>query len=123
MGENLQRIPMDRVIAKFDNYIADGECEQAERHLKFWLGDASLNHDEAGKLLVLNEMIGFYARTGKQQECMEAVSAAIDHANGAGVTRLPVMGTILMNCATALEGFGRYDEAEDYRSRALSVLG
>lgn len=121
MGENLQRIPVDRVITKLDNYMAEGEYEAAERHLKFWLGDASLNHDEAGKLAVLNEMIGFYAKTGKQQECEEAISAALDHARGIGVTELPVMGIILKNAAAALTEFGHYDEAENYRNMALSV--
>ena len=47
---NISGIPTDRILSKLDEYFAKNDYIAAERHLKYWLDEASSIHDERGTL-------------------------------------------------------------------------
>jgi len=107
-------IPLDRVIYKLDSLLDRKDFEGAERHLNYWLRDAEALGDKRGQLAVVNEQIGFYRKTGRELEAIVAAETALSLAEEAGLNDNAVMGTTLINAATAYKAF-------DYPKRALPL--
>lgn len=121
--ENMRRIPIGRVIEKLDDFLFRGEYDDAERHLKFWIAESTAIGDEAGKLSVLNEQIGFYRKIRKEEECLRTISVALDFAREAGILMTPAMGTTLVNAATGYRAFGQTEKAISLYEEAIDIYG
>lgn len=127
MSANSVGIPIARVFEKFDALMAKKDFDAAERHLKYWLADAEVTGDRRGMLAVTNELIGFYRKTGKKSEALEASEKALALAKAQGLEDSITMGTTLINAATAYKAFGEaekavplYEKAKDIYEKLLS---
>lgn len=114
-------IPTQRVIEKLDEYLAQKDYAAAERHLQYWLADAEASGDGRGRLTVLNEQIGFYRKQEREREALEAAEAAIRQAEELALESSVVMGTTLVNAATAQKAFSHTDEALRLYERARTI--
>ena len=133
MHPKVTPISVGRMIEKLDSYLNQNDYDAAERHLKYWLTEADAGHDMRGKLTVLNEQIGFYRKTGKESECLRAVSDALSFADSMDMNKSVTYGTTLINAATGYKAFGKaeyalplyrkaqiiYEEALDYTDGRL----
>lgn len=108
---NVTPIATGRMIEKLDEYLNRRDYDAAERHLKYWLAEAEAGNDARGRLTVLNEQIGLYYKTGKEDECLRAIEDALSLADEIGVDRTITMGTTLVNAAAGYKAFGREKEA------------
>lgn len=77
MHPEITPIPIGRIIDKLDSYLNKNDYGTAERHLRYWLAESDVSHDMRGKLTLLNEQIGLYRKTGKEAECLAAISEAL----------------------------------------------
>ena len=121
MHPNVTPIPVGRIIDKLDSYLGQNDYASAERHLNYWLREADACHDMRGKLTVLNEQIGLYRKTGKEPECLRAVSYALSLADSLDMEQTVTYGTTLINAATGYKAFGNAEAALPLYQRAKTV--
>ncbi|MBQ0083913.1 MAG: tetratricopeptide repeat protein [Clostridiales bacterium] len=112
-------IPVYRILEKLDGYFIEKEFDNAERLLMYWLGEAQSISDDTGRLLLLNECIGFYRKLGKGEKATEYSKEAISFS--ARVCDEVMKGTTYLNAATAFKAFGKTDDALELYSKAQNI--
>ena len=104
-------IPQQRIQEKLDQYMSRKDYEGAERHLLYWLTEAEHGSDLRGKLLVCNELIGFYRKTERKNEAFRFCRDALALLKEMDFEGSISAGTTFINAATAFGAFGEHDEA------------
>lgn len=117
-----QSIPARRVVEKLDAYMERKDYSGAERHLLYWLKEAQMAEDLQGQLLIRNEMVGFYRKTGSRDKALTAGEEAIQLLDVLDLTDSVSAGTTFINAATAYSAFGEEDTAMTLFSRAKTIL-
>ena len=107
-------VPQQRIVEKMDEYMARRDYAGAERHLLYWLEEAKLGHDERGQLMVTNELVGHFRKTGNREQALAFCEKALALVDELGFDGTVTAGTTFVNVATALDAFG-----EDERSIAV----
>ena len=118
----VESVPMDRIIAKEDEYLGRNDYDGAERHLLYWLGDAKAGNDFRGAFRIENELMGLYRKSGREKEArahaLTALQMAEDPRIGADSTGA---ATCYINAATVYKTFGRADEGIALFERARRI--
>ena len=109
--DRIRPIPQQRVVEKLDEYMSRRDYAGAQRHLLYWLQEARLGGDLRGELMLQNELVGHYRKTGDREGALENAGAAL-----ALIDRLDFGGTIsaattFVNAATAMSAFGEHERA------------
>lgn len=121
MHPEVTPIPVGRILDRLDVYFSRKDFDAAERHLRYWLSEADTCHDMRGKLTLLNEAIGFYRKTEKASECLEAINAALSLAASMEPEQPVTYGTTLVNAATGYKAFGMAEESLPLYLRARTI--
>ena len=111
-------IPQKRIVEKLDAHMGRNDYAAAERHLLYWLSEACAVGDARGELMVRNELVGHFRKTGKREEAFAQAEAALRLVGELGLDDSLSAATTLTNAATALSAFGENDRALDLFSRA-----
>ena len=102
----MERIPQKRIIEKNDEYMSRRDYKGAERHLLYWLEEARLADDRQGELMVRNELVGHYRKTGNKEGAFESAAEALGLLRLLGLEDSESAGTTYVNTATAYNAFG-----------------
>lgn len=121
MHPEVTPIPVGRIIEKLDAYLNKNDYSAAERHLRYWLSEAETGNDLRGKLTLLNEQIGLSRKTGKEQDCLNAISEALVLADSMDMEQSVTYGTTLVNAATGYKAFGKAAEALPLYRKARTI--
>jgi len=65
-------VPQQRIAEKLNEYMSRKDYPAVERHLLYWLEEARQGNDPRGALMIRNEMIGHYRKTGNVKRRMKA---------------------------------------------------
>ena len=114
-------VPQQRIIEKMDDYMGQKDYAGAERHLKYWLEEATLGHDLRGQLTIRNELIGFYRKRGRKEDAYENIKEALALLKTLDFEGTISSGTTYTNAATAYYTFGDNGEALPYFEKAKAV--
>lgn len=117
----VKSIPQQRIIAKMDEYMSRRDYAGAERHLLYWLEEARLGRDQRGELLVRNELIGHYRKTGQREEAFAQIEAALTLLDGMDYEGSISSGTTYVNAATACSAFDENERALTLFEKARKV--
>ena len=117
----MKPIDQRRVMEKMDDYMSRRDYAGAERHLKYWLEEARMGRDERGELMVLNELVGHYRKTGQRDEAISSGEAALRLVDELDFGGTLSEGTTCVNVATALNAFGENERAMALFERARAV--
>ena len=110
------RIPVDRVLAKYDSYIEEKAYDRAESHLRYWLEEAKAGSDEAGELTMLGELMGHLRKNGKMNEALSVSASIIPKVDKYGFSNTITGATAILNAGTVYRAAGQNKEsAECYR--------
>ena len=120
-AETVQAVPQRRIIEKMDEYMARRDYAGAERHLLYWLREAELGHDARGRLMLCNELIGHYRKTGERDKAMRRIDEALEMLDALDFTGTISAGTTWVNAATALSAFGEPARALELFEKARAV--
>ncbi|MGX8692280.1 MAG: tetratricopeptide repeat protein [Clostridia bacterium] len=112
----VRAVPQQRIVEKLDEYMSRRDYAGAERHLLYWMEEAKLGRDLRGQLLLANELIGHYRKTGERDKAMQRVDEALDLLGRLDFEGSVSAGTTCVNAATACSAFGDNE-------RALSLFG
>ena len=115
------RIPVDRIISKLDGFFEKNDLDGAERHLTYWLSEATSLNDKSGELSVLSELIGLYRKTGNAEQAGKVVSRGITLVEELGLTDTVSGATVFLNAATTMKAFGDPSSALPYYAKAEKV--
>lgn len=113
-------IPTDRVIDRLDKYLAADDYASAERHLTYWLGEATALADTRGMLLVEGELIGLYRKIGNKEKALEFSQKALELA-AAYFEGTVTLATTYVNAATAHSAFGNTETALELYQKAREL--
>ena len=114
-------IPLGRVLEKLDAYLGKNDYDGAERHLKYWLGEADADGDGRGAFALKNELMGLYRKVGKRDEALEFADAALELAEKLGIAESAAGGTAFVNAATVYKAFGMPEKSLELFERAREV--
>ena len=118
---HLRPIPQQRVIEKMDWYMSRRDYAGAERHLLYWLEEARQGGDLRGALMLRNELVGHYRKTGQRDKALENGEAALALLERLDFGDTISAGTTCVNFATALNAFGENERALALFERARPI--
>ena len=114
-------IPQRRVAEKLDEYMSRRDYAGAERHLLYWLEEATLGGDLRGELFLCNELVGHYRKSAKREEAFQYAERALALLDGLDFSGGVSAGTTLVNAATAYSAFGEHERALALFTRARAI--
>ena len=114
-------IPQQRVVQKLDDYMSRRDYDGAERHLLYWLAEAERGRDQRGELLVRNELVGHYRKTGNRDKAFLHAERALGLLEVLGFDGGVSAGTTYVNAATACSAFGEHARALELFEKAKAV--
>ena len=119
--QKVTRIPTERIIDRLDSLLDRDDYAAAERHLDYWLAEAEHCGDRRGVLTVANEQIGLFRKTEQREKAFAAIETALQTAEALGLGDEIIMGTTLVNAATAFKAFGKASDAFPLYERAKNI--
>lgn len=119
--EEVKAVPQQRIIEKMDEYMAVQDYKGAERHLKYWLEEAILGHDKKGELMIRNELVGHFRKTGNKPEFLENEEKINEILKSLEFENSLSAATSYVNIATALNSFSENEKALPYFIKAKDI--
>ena len=107
----IRPVPQRRIIDKMDEYMSRRDYKGAERHLLYWLEEAKLGGDLQGQLMLRNELVGHYRKTGQKEPAMQSAAMALELLRELDMENTITAGTTYVNIATACGAFGDHERA------------
>lgn len=107
----VRAIPQQRIIEKMNDHMNRRDYAAAERHLLYWLEEARLGGDQRGELMVNNELVGHYRKTGNREKAFAAAGEALRLLDELDFSGGVSAGTTYTNAATAFNAFGENEKA------------
>lgn len=104
-------VPQQRIMEKVDEYMSRRDYAGVERHLLYWLEEAKLGHDQKGELMIRNELVGHYRKTGEREKALTQAEAALRLLDAMEFEGSISAGTTCVNAATAYQAFGEHEKA------------
>ena len=117
----VKSVPQQRIIQKMDEYMSRRDYRGAERHLLYWLEEAKLGADKGGELMLRNELVGHFRKTGNREGAFESAAEALRLVDELGFEENVSAGTTYINIATAYNAFGENDRAIELFRKAKQV--
>lgn len=117
----VQSIPLSRVMARLDEYLARDDYAAAERHLAYWLAEAQRGHDKRGAYTLYNEQMGLLRKTNQREPAFAAMENALALADELGFSESVTGATGFLNAATVCTAFGESERALPLFRRAQAI--
>lgn len=117
----IKPVPQQRIIEKMDEYMSRRDYAGAERHLLYWLEEAKLGNDLRGQLMLSNELIGHYRKTGNKEKAIASGEEALRLVRLLDFDGTISSGTTYTNYATALNAFGENEKSLQLFQKARAV--
>ena len=115
------RIPMDRVLEKFDSYLEEKELGRAKSHLLYWLEEAKSNSDEGGEIVLLGELMGYCRKNGEMDEAVSYAQSAISKVDKYGFSDTVTGATAVLNAGTVFRAKGDCEKSAALYERAEKI--
>ena len=117
----IKAVPQQRIIEKMDDYMSRRDYAGAERHLLYWLEEAKLGKDLRGELMIRNELVGHFRKTGDKEKALSHGDAALKLLEVLDFGRTLSAGTTYVNVATACNAFGENERAMELFEKAREI--
>lgn len=110
-GGDLRPVDQRRIIAKVNECMSRKDYPGVERTLRYWLAEARAGGDRRGELMIQNELVGHYRKTGEKDKALESAGEALRLLDELGYAGSLSEGTACVNVATAYSAFGENEAA------------
>ena len=121
MDMSLEPIPQQRIVEKLDEYMSRRDYAGAERHLLYWLEEALAVGDERGELMVRNELVGHFRKTGNKEQAFVQAEEALRLIDRLDFTETISAGTTYTNTGTAFNAFGENERSLELFRKAVAL--
>lgn len=119
--ETMKPIPQQRVVEKLDEYTGRNDYEGAVRHLEYWMNEAIFGNDRRGELLLSNEFMGIYRKTGNEDKAIEYATNALHLIKILECEENITAATTYINAATVYCAFEHPDVAIGLFEKAQAI--
>ncbi len=116
-----QPIEVKRILNKLDEHLDRNDYQSAEKHLNYWLAEATLIGDERGKLALINERMGLYRKLGRKEEALADAAIGVSLLDSLQMQNGISAGTTYLNAATVYKAFDLSDEAQSLYEKTLAI--
>lgn len=113
---------MDKILKKYDEYIAKGDIDNALRLLLYWKEDFEKEGNLPSLFTILNELEGFYRRQQKKDECFDILAKIIDVMEKLKIEENKSAIIPYINIATAYSAFSEFEKSYEYFLKAKDLL-
>ena len=117
----VRSIDVRRFLSKLDSYFDKNDYDGARRHLEYWYAEAVAGRDLRGRFSVLNEMLGFYRKTGNREKALGAVHEIVQVIHELGTDNSVGSATAYINIGTVYKAFSMSEDALPYFERASTI--
>lgn len=119
-------ISVDRILAKYDDYISKNDTISALKHLEYWEKEISIVKDDnifnkRSLLTIENELIGMYRQLKLKEKADKVISIALSLIDELEINRSASTSVIYTNIATSYKVFEEYDKALYYYNLAFDI--
>ncbi|MCR5229898.1 MAG: tetratricopeptide repeat protein [Solobacterium sp.] len=114
-------VPQQRIAQKLDEYMSRRDYAGAGRHLLYWLEEAVLGNDLRGQLMLRNELVGHYRKTGEKEKAFANAEEALKLLDALEFDGTISSGTTYVNTATAYNAFGENRKSLELFEKAKKV--
>ncbi len=121
-AEVYRPVPQQRISQKVDELMARRDYPAVERTLTYWLEEARAGRDLRGRLMIRNELVGHYRKTGEREKAHESADDALRLLRRTGLEGTLSAATTFINIGTAYNSFGENEEALTLFRQAASIL-
>ena len=108
---DVRSVPQGRIIDKMNDYMSRNDYAGAERHLLDGLNEALLGNDKRGELMIRNELIGHFRKTGNREGAYENAALALKLLDELNFSGDRSAGVTYVNIATAYNAFGENEKS------------
>ncbi len=116
-----ERISIDRILAKLDDYFSRKDYAGAKRHLLYWYEEACASLDLRSKLMLCNELIGLTRRTESKDENYFYGDEALKAIDALEISESIAAATTYVNIATSYKAFGEPRHSMPLFQKALEI--
>ncbi|MBR0086925.1 MAG: tetratricopeptide repeat protein [Lachnospiraceae bacterium] len=121
-GMPQETVPVMRVVEKSEEYLSRDDFKGAEKHLLYWLDSAKAFRDIRGAFFVLNELVGFYRKSGNEKRAREVIAEAFSLTEDERIGKDSTgAATLFVNAATAYKSFDKSEEALPLFKKAQEI--
>jgi len=120
-GAQIRPVPQQRIMEKVDECMSRKDYPGVERVLLYWLEEAKAGRDLRGQLMIRNELVGHYRKTGERDKAHESAEDALRLLRELDYENSVSAGTTWVNIATAYNSFGENQEALALFEKARQV--
>lgn len=114
-------ISVERILSRLDEYLNKNDYVSAERHLRYWLSEASESRDLRTELTVRNELMGLMRKLSRKSEAIECVEATLALIEKEGIDQQVGAATSFLNSATVYKAFGEAERGMSLFCRAREI--
>ena len=118
----VKSVPQQRIIEKMNDYMSRKDYAGAERHLLYWLNEAQLGFDTRGELMIRNELIGHFRKTGNRAEAFKNADEALKLLTKLDFEGSKSAGITYINIATAYNAFGENEKSLEIFKKAKETF-
>ncbi|MBO4364673.1 MAG: tetratricopeptide repeat protein [Eggerthellaceae bacterium] len=120
-GQSLRPVPQQRIVQKLDEYMSRRDIAGAQRHLLYWLEEARAADDKRGELMLRNELVGHFRKTGDKEQAFLHADEALSLIDELEFGNTISAGTTYTNVGTAYNAFGEYERSLELLSKAKTL--
>ena len=117
----LEPVPQQRIVEKLDEYMSRRDYAGAERHLLYWLEEALAVGDKRGQLMLRNELVGHFRKTGNKEQAFLHADAALRLVDELDFGDTISAGTTFTNVGTAFNAFGEHGRSLELFQKAAAL--
>ena len=99
-------IPRERILSKLDLLLKANDYQEGKRLLQYWLSEAEQTGDDAGILLMQNELMGLCRKLGEGEQALAFAQNALLQTKKMGIADNIGAATTYLNSATVYKAFG-----------------
>lgn len=115
------RLSIERIITRLDEYLSKNDIEGAKRHLHYWLDEALLAKNGRVELLLRNELMGIYRKSSNSALALENARLAMAKIEEMQIENQVGSATTYLNVATVYKSFGMAGEALPVFEKAKAI--
>ncbi len=112
---------VDRILSKLDEHLHKNDYVSAERHLVYWLNEATKAGDVRAELPICNELMGLYRKLGREDDAIGCAERALSVVDTNGIGAQVGAATTYLNVATVYKAFGRAADGIGLFERARKI--
>ena len=120
--DRIRPVPQQRISEKVDALMAKRDYPGVERTLLYWLAEAQAGKDRRGELMIRNELVGHYRKTGEKEKAHQSADEALCLLRETGYEGSLTAATTRVNIGTVLNSFGENEEALKLFEEARTIM-